>query len=240
MKKKQYTECYIAFLDMLGFKKMIEEKNSEEILSIFNKIKKPYQGAYTLGNGTRIDEETIDALKIKVMSDSICFYIDVLKPNALLNILISCLAFQFSLLDLSEPILLRGAIVRGKLYAADDILFGPGLTQAYLMEEYNAKYPRIIITNDVLDHARQDNASDDTLLKGIDTQITFRDFDAFYTLNFVQALEVWDKDKKIYNRLTKRISYVLDSTMDESIREKYLYLEKVLKKHYLVDGDSNA
>lgn len=240
MENKQYTECYIAFLDMLGFKKMIEKKGAEEILSIFERIDKPYKSILELGGRGLISAETVDALKIKVMSDSICFYIDASKQNALLHILVSCAAFQYNLLDLSEPILLRGAIVRGKLYAENDILFGPGLTQAYLMEEYNAKYPRIIITNDVLDYARRENASDHRTLEEIDREIVFRDFDAFYTLNVIQALMAWDKDRRIINRLAERIVCVLNSTIDESIREKHLYLERTLKEHYFVDGDSNV
>lgn len=35
-----YTTCYIAFLDLLGFKKIIESKQCEEIVQIFSEIKK--------------------------------------------------------------------------------------------------------------------------------------------------------------------------------------------------------
>lgn len=236
MKNKQYTECYIAFLDMLGFKKLIEKSSCEIILSIFEQIKKPYESALILGNETLVDQETIDALKIKVMSDSICFYIDKSMPNALLTLLLSCIAFQFHLLKFQDPILLRGAVVRGELYAFDDIMFGPGLTKAYLMEEHNAKFPRIIVTNEVLEDAREANKSNKRVLNSLDTKVLFRDFDAFYTLNIAHVLMAWDKDKKIYNSLMNRITQTLNFTTDESIREKHLYLEKVIREHYICKG----
>lgn len=236
MEDKQYTECYIAFLDMLGFKKMIERSSCETILSIFNQIKKPYENALALGNEILVNQETMDALKIKVMSDSICFYINTSMPNALLTLLLSCYAFQFRLLEFPDSILLRGAIVRGELYAFGDIMFGPGLTKAYLMEEHNAKFPRIIVTNEVLDDARKANKSNKRVLNSLDTKILFRDFDAFYTLNLAHILISWDKDKKLYNNFMKQITQTLNSTTDESIREKYVYLEKTLREHYTFKG----
>lgn len=240
MENKQYTECYIAFLDILGFKKMIGSISCEEILSIFKRIRKPFEGILTFHTETLIPQETMDSLKMKVMSDSICFHIDATMPNALLSMLISCVAFQFNLLALSEPVLLRGAVVRGQLYAMDDVMFGPGLTQAYLMEECNAKFPRIILTNEVLEYVRQDNPSNKRLLKGLNRGLVFRDTDAFYTLNFVRAFVAWDKEKKVYKNVRRRITEILNSTMDESVREKYLYLEKKIADYYPQEDKSHA
>lgn len=240
MGNRQYREYYIAFLDMLGFKKIIEISSCERILSIFDQIKKPYESALMLDNKILADQETVNALKIKVMSDSICFYVDTSMPNALLTLLLSCHAFQFNLLEFPEPVLLRGAIVRGKLYALNDIMFGPGLTKAYLMEEHNAKFPRIIITDEVLDDARTANQSNKRVLNALDTKILFHDFDAFYTLNIARALMAWDKDKKLYHNLMDRITKTLNSTTDESVREKHLYLERVIREHYTAEDDSHT
>lgn len=157
-----------SFLDMLGFKKLINDSPCDKIAEIFAQFsnKKPLKTAY-LGNRNIISEDTADALKMKVMSDSICFYIDVNVTNALLWLIMSCMEFQYELYQNEMPIFLRGAIVRGNLYVEKDTMFG------------NAKL----------------------LMSG---------------------------NKAIREKVKRRIKYMLDMTIDNSIREKYLYLEKRL------------
>lgn len=224
MENREYTRCYIAFLDMLGFKNLIEQSVCKDVCIVFDNIKKPFSSAH-FGEQPLITEDTVKALNIKVMSDSICFYIDAKYANALLALLMSCAIFQMNLLKLSTPVLLRGAVICGDMYAKQDVTFGPGLTLAYLMEEHNAKYPRIIFSNEVLNYARQeDNAF---VTQFIESNIIFRDFDAFYTLNYLQILS--RTDRNCFRRFRQKIEQTLDTTTDESIREKYLYLERVLK-----------
>lgn len=236
MENREYRECYIAFLDMLGFKKLIGQSECEEICAIFDKIEPPRINVFQ-GDRPAVPENTLLALKMKVMSDSICFYIDVNYTNSLLALIISCLTFQAKLLESPKPIFVRGAIVRGRMFAKDDVIFGPGLTQAYLLEERNAKYPRIILTNEVLEHARQGN---DSLLHAINDDWTYRDFDAFYALNPMKLFLFVNRSKKTRENLSKMIQKVLDTTLDESIREKYLYLERVLAEHCPEEDDSHA
>lgn len=236
MKSRAYNECFIAFLDMLGFKNLIWQSGCEDICAIFDNIKMPTTPVYQF-NKPVIPQVTTDALKMKVMSDSICFYIDVNYPNSLLSLIISCLMFQANLLALPNPIFLRGAIVRGNMYAKDDVTFGSGLTQAYLMEENNAKYPRIILTNEVMEYAREGN---DLLLGAINDDWTFRDFDAFYALNSLKMFFYLNRGEKICENFKQNIKRVLDTTVDESIRGKYLYLERVLTEHCSEKDGSHA
>lgn len=228
MEKAEYTEYYIAFLDMLGFKKLINDSPCDKIAEIFAKFsnKKPLKASY-LGNRNIISEDTADALKMKVMSDSICFYIDVNVTNALLCMIMSCMEFQYELYQNEIPIFLRGAIVRGNLYVEKDTMFGPGITQAYLMEENNAKYPRIILTNETLQFLNIRNENSDVNYTSIIKSCVFRDDDAFYTVDFTRLL--MSGDQTIREHVKRRIKYMLDTTIDSSIREKYLYLEKKLQ-----------
>ena len=39
----EYQECYIAFLDMLGFKNLIKEKECDYLLKVFEKIRYPFK-----------------------------------------------------------------------------------------------------------------------------------------------------------------------------------------------------
>ena len=212
---------------MLGFKNLIKNSPCDEIAGIFAKFtnRKPLKAAYFRGKDI-ISENTADALKVKVMSDSICFYIDVNVANALLCIIESCMMFQYDLHQNDIPIFLRGAIVRGKLYAKDDIMFGPGLTQAYLLEENNAKYPRIILTGETLQFADNKSENSNINYTSILRGLVVRDDDAFYAVDCTKLL--LSGDQTILENVQKRIDQMLDTTVDSSIREKYLYLEKKL------------
>lgn len=229
MENAEYVECYIAFLDMLGFKNLINQSSCDEIAKIFKEyLNKTPLYALSLGDKNIINESTTDALRMKVMSDSICLYIEVNQPNALLCMIATCIMLQYELFNNASPIFLRGAIVRGHLYAEDDVIFGPGLTRAYLLEENNAKYPRIILTRETLKCMENDNDVNVSILAAS----IFRDDDAFYTVNCFKML--LDGDKAIYEKVKHTIEHSLDTTIDSSIRDKYLYLEKKLQQMAVV------
>ena len=114
----QYVDRYVAFLDLLGFKNTLKIKSCPEILEIFSKLKNPLGGVY-IGTGIGweplIDKEAVEKVKMKIISDSICFYIDAVETNAFATLMSVCLLFQVSMSELAEPIILRGGIVRGNL-----------------------------------------------------------------------------------------------------------------------------
>lgn len=230
----QYTDCYIAFLDILGFKNLIDTKPCEEIYKIFStKMKKPLS-AFSKGTKSILDMEDI---KMKVMSDSICFYVDSQKRNALVGLIATCAYFQVELLRLHEPILSRGAIVQGDIYADDSVIFGPGFVKAYQMEEHSAKFPRIIVTKSTLDGA-QGNTDED--VRNYIPQTVFCDFDEFYVVDYLELFEGFDISGEDCQYLLKYINGILSATTDSSVREKYLYLKKNLLRWYDPEEITNA
>lgn len=221
-----YTTCYIAFLDLLGFKKIISSKECADIVQIFSAIKriKPRE-IFVNVNGqpeTLVNQELVQEIKLKIMSDSICFYIDAEKPYAFFLLLATCNVFQSSMAKKEEPILMRGGIVRGKLYVDGDIVFGPGLTEAYLLEEDNAKNPRIIISKETFEDAR--GKAESECVDYIDT-LTFFDEDEYYVINyfmsFFRDIGKSDAAAKFY----KHINTILSCEENPSIKEKYTYLK---------------
>ena len=114
-------------------------------------VRKPINGIYH--NCRSVFD--LDQVKIKVMSDSICFYVDSSLQNALYALVQTCRYFQSDLLCRDSPVLVRGAVTKGLLYADDHLIFGQGFVDAYLQEETNAIYPRIIVLDSVLDVAKQ-------------------------------------------------------------------------------------
>lgn len=137
-KDKKYATYYIAFLDMLGFKNLVnDEAKFDYIMRVFEKIDRNYKIESVLwdehGNQVTSDKEYF--INTKIISDSICLYINADDEQNLLLLLFTCKVVQWELTNLETPILLRGGIVKGKLYSDGNIIFGPGLTKAYLLEE---------------------------------------------------------------------------------------------------------
>lgn len=188
----QYTQYYVAFLDILGFKNLVNnsDHSCQEIMEIYDLMQYKYE---TFFKG---DAEIQNNIKMKIMSDSICLYIKASFPNALHYLISYCVVFQFDLL-VAKGLLLRGGITLGDMYTQDDIIFGPALTEAYLLEEENARVPRIIVRKKTIDEGT--NGMDENVLK-LTQQSIFRDNDAFYTLNYFLLFALTkDKNNEVLN-----------------------------------------
>lgn len=60
----------------------------------------------------------------------------------------------------------------------------------------------------------------DSILKAV----AFKDFDAFYAVNYYSLILF--ASKETYDNIVRTVNHVLDTTTDSSIREKYLYFER--------------
>lgn len=224
MNEAQYTQYYVAFLDILGFKNLVNnpDYSCEEIMKVYDVMQYKYETFF------KSETEVQNNIKMKIMSDSICLYIKASFPNALHYLISYCVVFQYDLL-VGKGLLLRGGITLGDMYTQDDILFGPALTEAYLLEEKNARVPRIIVRKKTIDEGT--SGMNERMLR-LTQQCIFRDDDAFYTLNYFLLFSfIEDKNNKILNRIKAAIMHQLDTTIDDSIRHKYLYVEKNLNKY---------
>lgn len=231
--KEKYENCYIAFLDLLGFKELVKTQTCEQILKIFDEIKSQYMITCDNDKKPLIDPNEIH---FKIMSDSICLYISSQITNSLPVLISLCAYFQLRLWRLEHPILVRGGIVKGDIYANDDIMFGTGLTNAYLLEEKNAKVPRIIITKETADTCIANETE-----KFYMQVFLLKDFDGFYYVDSLGMFYVWGQKDEGYIKFCNYVQHVLDSTTDESIRSKYLYLESKIKEvpYRVKSGDEN-
>lgn len=227
---KEYKEYYIAYLDMLGFKNLINTQPFEHLTSIFDKIRYSYKVyAKTIEHDGKdvSNSELTYKINTKIISDSICLYIEADETIKLFLLISACCMIQWELLNCDTPIFVRGGVVKGYMYSDGDIIFGEGLTRAYLLEEENAKYPRIIMSNDILQPLRiADSQNGKTTIE----HIVFRDFDGFYTVDYFNRLIHYKKALKVMDKVLKYVNSILDSTTDPSLREKYNYFLQTLRK----------
>ena len=126
---------------------------------------------------------------------------------------------------LPSPVLIRGAITVGNIFAKGDITFGPGLTEAYLMEEKCAKYPRIIMTKSTLEHGMKNT---EELVAKNGFGLVFCDFDEFYSVEYVNRTDSLQPANELWASVFNCVTEKLNSEPDSAIREKYLYLKKRL------------
>lgn len=221
---RKYEKCYVAHLDILGFKQLIKSKKScDEIARIFDEINTQYVVSE--------NEESLvpqNSMRYKVMSDSICFFISANILDALPALIHTCAYFQVRMLRFLPPVLIRGAIVKGEIYSKDDILFGQGLIDAYLIQENYAKYPRIILPMELIDLQIDSQHIKDLFNIGL----LFKDYDYVYCIDYLKMFYAWSHPKGTDKELASYIFDMLNKCFDESVREKYLYLQSRFSMYY--------
>ena len=75
------------------------------------------------------------------------------------HLFLSLEALTHALLD--KGYLIRGAVVKGHLYHDNLSVFGDALVRAYVMESTVARFPRIVLSRDVVDDYRSVDHSND-------------------------------------------------------------------------------
>lgn len=227
MNMAEYTQYYLAFLDLLGFKEIVKNRTCSEIVDIFEEIKTQYViGKADLDNGTSIPVIPAEHIMYYIMSDSICIYIKDDIEYALPILLGLCLNFQLRMLSFPTPVLVRGSIAHGEIYSDQRILFGPALVEAYQREEKLARYPRIIIPKHIID-----DHEEEIIHTAVSSGFLYLEQDGFYVINYLSVLCGQTFRQHDRDNLIQYINETLKKSIDPSIREKYLYLEGWLNYH---------
>lgn len=228
----EYKDCYVAFVDVLGFKNIIQNGSCEEIYSIFEDLSITGRMRFMYNEDEVI---ALNDVRYMIMSDSIVMYIESSITDSLFALLYKCQRLQKELLDRSIPIFLRGGISKGELFVDEEkhIIFGKALTSAYLMENGLAKYPRIIFNKELLDTNTQQNIT--FASSEWKSLVIEKDEDELYFVSYIGAILVVNNDKHFIDYLDSILSYCqkqLDSSHDPSIREKYLWVKKMILRCY--------
>lgn len=262
MSKSRYRECYVAFLDILGFKNLIDEAEFDQILEIFNtisvsrKFEIALHRAVNNGPADALDEvdryflqynKALHDMRIYSMSDSIVISSrskDMFSLECLIDVVIFV---QNMLYDMDSPVLLRGAVAKGSYYSKGTVAFGRAMVDAYIYQEAYSRYPRVILSGELVSALKNksyvgDDGSfasdadakhdagqmDDTeyFLK-YDHGHILKDDDDYYFIDCIQSyLGGKDKTDPEFIRFRKLIEKYLNGYYDESIKEKYRWLNE--------------
>lgn len=149
-----YEKSVTTFIDIMGFKALLDNKTPDEIakdLSLFRKFAEGDEPGeirlmtdFTLHS--RVHAEIVSDAIVRVRTTATDY-----RDGALHWELLDLLHIQVQCID--EGIILRGALKIGDMHVGDRFsgpIFGPALAEAYLMEEKEVVYPMIAISEDSL------------------------------------------------------------------------------------------
>lgn len=210
------------FLDILGFKAFIDHEECETIYQIFEVIHARSKAAL---NYNGFDIQAFEKIQYKILSDSVIIFIDAEIDDSFPTLLTICTQLQRALANRDDPILLRGGIAKGSLYYEDDIIYGRGLTKAYLLESNLAKYPRVIFTGETLEAGRSSAKYMFPDLEGLGHDFA-EDKDGLYFIDYLPGKYPGKlEEMKAYgDGLIHKCEIMLNRVTDASLREKYLWL----------------
>lgn len=135
-----YEERYCAFVDILGFSQLVSRLDMEQIRRLLQIIHNPP----TVG---LVRNPELGDVRAQSISDAVCISA-ACHAYGLMHLFFVLEELAIELLG--EGHFLRGAIVRGKLFHDENMVFGEALIDAYRLEQDIARYPRIMITSAVI------------------------------------------------------------------------------------------
>ncbi len=184
--RPDYNPSYLAYIDVLGWKGIIEQIGTDfdrfdDILGVYSALAShEREDGWIKEIGDEGFPVNLPPPQHLVASDTIILSTTD-DENSLFSLLVRCGKICADLLG--RGFLTRGAIVRGLLYHQGHVIFGEALTGAYLQERKSARYPRVLIAEDVVKRLANTGP-----LKGPWAKSTYnswfrRDLDGFLRLN---------------------------------------------------------
>lgn len=209
---------FVAFIDILGFSEMVihdcesppnSELFIEKLYVIYEETKK-------------LDSEELD-LNVVQFSDTIVISSLFNKENfeTFLKIVTEV---QYKLFI--NNLLCRGGITYGKFYQNNGFVYGNGLIESYLLEKDVARYPRIVVSSNLLTLIYEYNI--DTSRKSLPI---LKEFDGNYFLDFIGSNDLNDCCSIIKKIISSHVK------VTPSIKEKHRWLIEYFE--YKLDSSRN-
>lgn len=136
----KYNDRYCAFIDILGFRQLIESLSNEagKVQALREILSGVHRPRTSLG----------ESIRTQSISDAVALSAEVnVEGLAAMMHTITYLSLDL----LCQGFLVRGAVVKGPLYHDDSMVFGKALVRAYQLESEVVRYPRIMIVREVRD-----------------------------------------------------------------------------------------
>ena len=159
-----FEDRFLAFVDVLGFRDVVHQMaHQPELFSTVRDTLKTLdrqsqrlrdhaeriRNARARAKQKRVALLGLNRRGVEMTAFSDCYVVSQTFPAW--EVLAAVQALGSDLL--ARGILCRGAVVHGKAFHRDRVLFGPAVIEAYELEQGVAKYPRILVTEAVREAA---------------------------------------------------------------------------------------
>lgn len=234
--EKNYTDSYVAFLDILGFKEYVSKTECSQIYDLLEKCQNDAKWTAENENSTLDVNSLFSKVKLNLISDSMVISIPAAQKGSLdILIVIVCMITMHCITEYG--VFLRGAITKGNLFSDNSKVFGPALNQAYILESQSAVYPRIIFTTKLLNEYKEHFFEPSFDIVETTTDID----DDFYQIVDYMMFFHWQIKRNIkaeqYESLLSKIDRIIDDKLESEynnrVREKYIWLKKYSEKSKL-------
>lgn len=244
-----FTDSLVAFIDILGFKDVIEDKEKapliKEILNIFKDNNSEHQEFKQIrekdSNFFRYEGMVFN---IRSFSDSII----ITHPLTLSNVEDLCQAqnmlvtsivdevARFQFIALINGLATRGSISRGDVYIDmnKNVIFGSALNEAITSEQKIVNYPRVIVSKSAMDfNLELSSRGTDPYYRDITWTNYIRDFDGLY---FCDSLSLYlmrlaiEKNKDMIDRIRNSIDNGIKNSKNLGILSKWYWLANYFDK----------
>ena len=147
-REEYYYERYCAFVDILGFASLVEGLSGEKI-AFLKELLRTLHSPWT-ARGTHKGA----SFRAQSISDAVALSAAVNGPG-LRHICSSLRSLALDLLKMGYFV--RGALVQGRLYHDDRMVFGEALISAIRLEREIVRFPRVMVTSAVAVEIQQDS-----------------------------------------------------------------------------------
>ncbi len=226
--KTKKEDQLVAFLDILGFREMVATRgNVGKIKKIFNTIER---WGENLNKGYSLKDDS-DKMSFYLMSDSIVVNIRAGAPKALKRLIEVCKDLQSQLYSFDPPVLIRGAFAKGEYRVDDRVAFGKALVDAYSYQENYNRYPRVIISGELV---KEECDRGQFTLDEAEELLIIEDEDHYRYINSFKCLFPNGKKGDEADRFSKFVEEQISKYGPLDVRKKYIWLRDNYKK-----GESN-
>lgn len=180
MKNKiKYENRYVLFLDILGFKKLIKDTETDLNQSKVNDL----YYALSIIQKFSLGEPFIPRNTTQ-FSDSIVISFNDDNKLELIYLFDEIIGLLMEMIG--KKIIFRGAISYGKFFHDNKILFGPALVEAYETETKAAIYPRVILDKSIIRIFKETETINNRFPLNYIDQFLKVDFDDNYYIDYFE------------------------------------------------------
>jgi hypothetical protein len=233
-----YDRSILTYTDILGFRELIATRSSGEISRLIRIVRDVIQPRRFRSSIPQLHEDDFRnfsdlCLIRRVIARKGKFPAIGQVPAQILH-----MVHVQTILLVDEGILLRGGITVGDVALSYGQLFGPAVIRGYELESQVAKFPRIVVGQEVLDEVKQNPVlwihDRDTELQAV-TDLLRRDCDGEYFVDYLRVVESEMNDPTQYAGFLEKHKEIIEKGLrrykaNTSVLPKYKWLREYYRQ----------